>query len=184
MKIEKEKYVNIDYVLKDDSGEVIDSTEGGDSMSYIHGMGALIIGLENELEGKTSGAEISVIIPPESAYGLRDDDLLEEVPLADLEGIENIHEGMQLQAQSPHGLRIYTVAQINADSVMMDGNHPLAGENLHFHVKVNEVRDATAEELEGNQHSCGCGHDHDHEHEHHGHGHKQGGCENGACACN
>jgi len=179
MKIEKEKYVNIDYILKNDKGDILDSTEGGDSMSYIHGMGALIIGLENELEGKTAGAEISVVIPPEKAYGLRNDELIEEVPLSDLQGIQNLHEGMQLQAQTPHGMMIYTVAKINENTVSMDGNHPLAGQNLHFHVKINEVRQATAEELEGNQHSCCGGHDHDHEH---GHDHG-GGCAQGACSC-
>ncbi|MDH4261538.1 MAG: peptidylprolyl isomerase [Spirochaetia bacterium] len=179
MKIEKEKYVNIDYILKNDRGEIIDSTEGGDSMSYIHGIGALIIGLENELEGKTSGSEVSVIIPPESAYGLRNEDLIEEVPLSDLQGID-LKVGMQLQAQTPHGVQIFTISQINSDHAVMDGNHPLAGENLHFHVKINEVRDATAEELEGTKHSCCGGHDHEHEHEHHDH---SGGCQSGACSC-
>ena len=183
MKIEKEKYVNIDYVLKDDKGETIDTTEGGDSMSYIHGIGALIIGLENALDGKTSGAEVSVIVPPENGYGLRNDDLMEEVPLSDLQGIENLHEGMQLQAQTPYGVQIYTIAKINEDTVNMDGNHPLAGENLHFHVKINEVRDATPEEIAGTSHSC-CGghghHDHDHDHQEHEH---SGGCQSGACGC-
>lgn len=180
MKIEKEKYVNIDYILKNDQGEIIDSTEDGDSMGYIHGVGALIIGLENALEGKTSGAEVSVIIPPESGYGLRNNELIEDVPLSDLEGIQNLHEGMQLQAQTPYGVQIYTVAKISGDTVSMDGNHPLAGENLHFHVKINEVRDATPEELEGSSHSCCGGHHHDDDGHHHKH---EGGCKDGACTC-
>ena len=177
MKIEKEKYVIIDYVLKNDRGEIIDSSENGNPMGYIHGMGSLIIGLENALEGKTAGSEISVTIPPESAYGLKSEDLIEEVPLQDLQGIQNLHEGMQLQAETHHGVQIYTVTRINENSVTMDGNHPLAGENLHFHVKINEVRNATEEEIANLTHKCCGGHDH-HDHEHGSHG-----CEHGACTC-
>ena len=185
MKIEKTKYVNIDYILKNDKGDILDSTEGSDSLSYIHGMGSLIAGLENALEGQTIGAEISIVIPPESGYGLRREELVEEVPLSDLQGIDNLHEGMQLQASTPHGLQVYTVARITDDSVFMDGNHPLAGENLHFHVKINEVREATPEELMPAASSCcGGGHHHHHEdnHSHHGHSHG-GGCQSGSCGC-
>lgn len=175
MKIENEKYVNFDYILKNDKGEILDSSEGGDSLGYIHGAGTIIPGLESALEGKEEGNEFAVIINPEDAYGLHMEELIEEVPLSDLQGIPNLQVGMQLQSQSNHGIQIYTVAQINENSVVMDGNHPLAGEKLHFSIKVNEVRQASEDELAELEHQCcGGGHHHDHEH---------GECQHGACNC-
>ncbi|MDH4200286.1 MAG: peptidylprolyl isomerase [Spirochaetia bacterium] len=179
MKIDKEKHVNIDYILKNDKGEILDSSEGGDPLGYIHGVGAIIPGLENALEGKEEGNEFSVSIKPEDAYGLYMEDLIEEVPIEDLQGIPNLQTGMQLQSQSHQGMRIFTVTKINENSVVMDGNHPLAGETLHFSIKVNEVREATEDELAALEHQC-CGGGH-HEHEHaHEHG---GGCQSGSCNC-
>lgn len=172
MKIEKDKFVAMDYVLKNDEGNILDSSQGHESFSYIHGSGSIIPGLENSLEGQTAGNELSVTVKPEDAYGEYREELNEEIPLEDLQGIENLQVGMQLQGQGPHGVHIYTVAKINDDSVVMDGNHPLAGKNLHFEVKINEVRDATEEELAALNHSC-CGGNHDADHE----------CQHGECNC-
>jgi FKBP-type peptidyl-prolyl cis-trans isomerase SlyD len=180
MKIEKEKYVNIDYVLKNDQGEIVDSSEGGESLGYIHGVGALIPGLESALEGQAAGAELSVTVTPEDAYGVHKPELVEEVPLQDLQGIQNLHEGMQLQAQTPYGVQTYTVLKISDTQAVMDGNHPLAGQNLHFNVKINSIREATEDELASLSHQCCGGHDHEHEHD----GGSCGSGNGGGCGCN
>jgi len=160
MQITKNAVAAIEYELKDDAGEIIDTSEGSEPLTYIHGMGSLIPGLEAELEGKASGDELKVRIEPEDAYGERHEEMVQDVPRSELpDGVE-LQPGTQLQAQGPAGVQVVTVVSIDGDTVKMDGNHPLAGVNLNFDVKVVEVREATAEELEhGHVHGPG-GHQH------------------------
>jgi len=182
MKIEQEKYVEIEYTLKDKTGKVIDSTEGRPAFSFIHGMGELILGLEEALEGKQKGETLSVTIPAEKGYGPYRQEMVEEVPLSEFESIPNLHEGMQLQAHTSHGVRVYTIKEIKESSAIIDGNHPLAGEDLNFEVKINEVRAATQEELHppmAGGSCCSSGGGHHHEHSHGG----GGGCGTGGCGC-
>ena len=76
------------------------------------------------------------------------------------EGIEDLTPGMQFQINRPEGTQVITVAEIDGENVTIDGNHPLAGETLHFHIEVAEVREATQEELDhGHIHGPGCHHD-------------------------
>jgi FKBP-type peptidyl-prolyl cis-trans isomerase SlyD len=142
----------------------------------------LILGLEEAMVGRIAGEEFSVTVPPEKGYGVWNEDLVNEVPMSDLEGITNLQVGLQLQAHTPYGIQVFTVKEIKEEGAIMDGNHPLAGQSLHFAVKINEVRDATEEEINP-AHSCGCGtgggHGHDHEHEK-----AHGGCGGGgSCGC-
>lgn len=161
MQIAKDKVVLINYTLKNDTGEVIDSSEGGDPMAYLHGAENIIPGLEKALEGKTTGDSLSVTVPPEDAYGNIDEDKVQTVPKEMFDDAGDVLVGTQYHAAGPDGGNItITVKEISENSVTIDANHPLAGESLSFDVTIMEVRDATAEELEhGHVHGPG-GHHH------------------------
>jgi len=162
MQIAQQKVVLIHYTLRNDAGEVIDSSSGGDALAYLHGQGNIIPGLEKALEGKQAGDKLSVKIGPAEGYGERDAKLVQQVPRRQFGGA-NVQPGMQFHAQTSQGnARVVTVTGIVGDMVTVDGNHPLAGENLNFDVEVADVRDATAEELEhGHVHGPGGHHHHD-----------------------
>ncbi len=149
MEVGKDKVVSIDYTLKDDQGEVLDSSQDRDPLSFIFGNGTIIKGLEDALEGKQAGDEVSVDVEPQEGYGEYDESLIIDVPKDKFQDPENLQEGMQVQAQSQDGqTQILTVKEIKDDGVTLDANHPLAGQNLHFDVKVSEVREPSQEELD------------------------------------
>ncbi len=161
MQIAKDAVVTIHYTLKNDAGETLDSSAGGEPLAYLQGNGNLIPGLENALEGKAAGDKLSVKILPGEGYGEHDQALVQQVPRSAFQGIANVEVGMQFQVQSNVGPRAVTVTQVAGDMVTVDGNHPLAGQNLNFDVEVAEVRAATEEELaHGHVHGPG-GHHHD-----------------------
>jgi len=147
------------YRLTDDSGALIDGSEG-EPLVYIHGTHSIIPGLEQALEGKRSGDALQVRLPPELAYGERDEDLVQEVSRDELPAEAEIEVGAQFHAESEEGQHILTVVGVDGDSVRLDANHPLAGKTLHFEVQVVSVRAATPEELKhGHAHGPG-GHHH------------------------
>lgn len=160
MQIAKHKVVTIDYVLKDDEQNLLDSSEGAGGLSYLHGALNIIPGLETALEGKTLNDEFSVRIEATDAYGERDDEKVQTVP-HDMFGEQEVQVGAQYHAQGPSGEQlVIVVTSVNDDGVTIDGNHPLAGIALNFDVKVTELRDATEEEIEhGHVHGEG-GHQH------------------------
>jgi FKBP-type peptidyl-prolyl cis-trans isomerase SlyD len=180
MIIEKDRVVSIEYVLKDDAGETLDSSGSGDPLVYLHGHANIIPGLEKQLEGKKSGDKVSAVVKPEEAYGTYDDEMVIKVPKSNFEGTDDLAIGMQFEAHDPNGVHVVTVTDIEGDVVTVDANHPLAGVTLHFDVSVTDVREANAEELaaghihsgcdcgcegdcedeEGCGDGCGCGHDH------------------------
>ena len=160
MQISANMVVSIDYTLTDDQGTVIDSSEGRGPLAYIQGIGNIIPGLERALEGKGKGDSLQVKVAPEDGYGERRDDLTQAVPKQMFEGSDEIQVGMQFQTMTEAGPQVVTVVAIDDENVTVDGNHPLAGENLNFDVTVVEIREASAEELEhGHVHGPG-GHDH------------------------
>ncbi|NNE08095.1 MAG: peptidylprolyl isomerase [Gemmatimonadetes bacterium] len=148
MEIKNNSVVSIHYTLKNEKGEVLDSSEGNQPLKYLQGSGQIITGLENTLAGKTAGAKLKVVVEPEDGYGPRNDEAVQEVPKAAFEGIENLKAGMQLEAQTDHGPVPIVVTDVGEETVTVDGNHPLAGERLHFDVQIEEVRAATEEEIE------------------------------------
>ncbi|HEY2685281.1 MAG TPA: peptidylprolyl isomerase [Steroidobacteraceae bacterium] len=161
MQVSADKVVLIHYTLKDDAGEVIDSSDGGDPLAFIQGHGNLVPGLEKALEGKEQGSKVAVSIPPEEGYGKHDAKLIQRVPKRQLQGAGALQKGMQFQARTEDGVRLFTVTAVVADMVTLDGNHPLADKTLHFDVEVVEVREATEEELEhGHVHGPGGHHHH------------------------
>ena len=160
MPIAQNSVVTIHYTLKDDAGEVIDSSREGDPIAYLHGHGNLVPGLERELEGKNTGDKVNVSVAPEQGYGEYDKSLVQQVPRRALQGIANIKVGLRLQAQTPQGPRAVVITRLVGDMVTIDGNHPLAGKSLNFDVEITDVREATEEELShGHVHGEG-GHHH------------------------
>jgi FKBP-type peptidyl-prolyl cis-trans isomerase SlyD len=160
MSITVNKVVTLDYTLTDDEGTVVDKSEGGNFL-YLHGASNIIPGLEQALEGKAAGDELTVAVEPKDGYGERNDEMTQVVPREMFESETEIQPGMQFHAQSPDGqMLVVTVVDVNDEKVTVDGNHPLAGVNLNFDVKVVDVRDATQEELDhGHVHGTG-GHEH------------------------
>jgi FKBP-type peptidyl-prolyl cis-trans isomerase SlyD len=164
MTIEKDRVVSLMYTLTDSEGAVLDSSTDTGPLSYLHGGGNIIVGLEKALEGKTEGDSFKVTVPAAEAYGVRDEGLVVNVPRARFQGVAEIEPGMQFEAETAEGSRLVTVTKVSADMVTVDANHTLAGMDLNFDVSVVAVRGATEEELEhGHPHSehqgCGCGGD-------------------------
>ena len=140
--------VTIHYTLTDESGEVIDSSEGADPLAYLHGAGNLIPGLERELLGKTAGASLKTTVSPEDGYGEFQPELVETVPREAFEDIEKIEAGMAFEAEDSDGqARRVVVKEVSDDGITIDGNHPLAGVELNFDVQVVDVREASEEEI-------------------------------------
>lgn len=148
MQIAKNAVVSIDYTLTDDNGQVIDTSEGRGPLSYLHGSGNVIPGLENALEGKTEGDKVNVTVPPEEGYGDRDESLIQAVPKKMFAETAEPEPGMQFQAMGPDGARILTVMKVEGDQVTVDANHPLAGQQLNFDVAIVNIREASEEEVE------------------------------------
>lgn len=160
MQIAKDLVASIEYTLTDDAGNVIDSSVGGEPLAYLHGAGNIIPGLEDALEGKKAGDTFKVNIAPADGYGEKNEGLMQVVPKEMFQGVDTIEVGMQFHAQTDHGLQVITVAAVEGNNITVDGNHPLAGKNLNFDVKVIEVRAASEEELDhGHVHGAG-GHHH------------------------
>ena len=148
MKISQDSIVTIEYTLKNVDGEVLDTTSGDGPIAYLHGHGNLIEGLEEALEGKQAGDQIATVVPPEKGYGSRSDELVEVVPKGNFPQPEELEVGSGVVADTEDGESIFWVLAVDDENVTLDGNHPLADKELHFEVKVVEVREATDEELE------------------------------------
>jgi FKBP-type peptidyl-prolyl cis-trans isomerase SlyD len=160
VKIENNRVVSIHYTLRDGDGVTLDSSAGRSPLPYIHGIGALIPGLEKELLGKQQGDTLSVIIPPAEGYGEYEEERVFAVPLGEFDMDEPLEQGMQIQLDTEGGPVIATIVKIDDENVTLDLNHPLAGVPLHFDVEVMEVREASAQELaHGHVHGPG-GHHH------------------------
>ena len=160
MQIAKNTVAKIDYTLTAPDGQVIDSSQGREPLSYLHGAQNIIPGLENALEGKAAGDSLQVKVPPGQGYGERDNRMIQAVPRTNFQGVNDIKPGMQFQAQTSQGPRVVTVVKVDPEEVTVDANHPLAGVELNFDVTVREVRQATAEEIaHGHAHGAG-GHHH------------------------
>jgi FKBP-type peptidyl-prolyl cis-trans isomerase SlyD len=161
MKIAKDHVVQIEYKLTGPDGAVLDES-AGEPLTYLHGGRNIIPGLERQLEGLVSGDQRMVTVEAGEAYGERSDEMIRDVPKAELlsSGLDNLQVGMQLQGHSPQGVQVFTITNVGAENVTLDGNHPLAGLQLKFDVRVVGVRKATLEELaHGHAHGPG-GHHH------------------------
>lgn len=161
MTIKQHSVVTMHYQLKDAEGEILDSSKDQDPLVYLHGAQNIIVGLEEQLEGRQQGDELSAVVAPEKGYGVPVEALVQQVPKTAFgEEIEKVTVGMRFQAETEQGPVPVVITAIEEDMVTVDGNHPLAGKELHFQVSITDIRDATAEEIEhGHVHGAG-GHDH------------------------
>ena len=140
--------VSIHYTLTDDEGNVIDSSVGGQPLTYLHGAENIIPGLENALTGHTAGTSLKLSVQPEDGYGPSDPELIQTFPKEAFSGIENIEEGMEFQAQAADGrIQYVMVKHIGENEITVDGNHVLAGKVLHFDVTIEDVRAADEDEI-------------------------------------
>ncbi|QWF69633.1 peptidylprolyl isomerase [Methylomonas paludis] len=158
MQITDKTAVSIHYTLTNNRGEELDSSIGAEPLVYLHGTGNIIPGLEAALTGKQIGDSFTVSIAPDQAYGELDANMVQIVSAAMFEGMD-IDVGMQFHADVSYGSGVITITEINGDEVTIDGNHPLAGEELIFAVEVIDIRPASADELaHGHVHGAGCHH--------------------------
>ena len=160
MTVKKDAVVEIHYTLKNDAGEVLDSSVGKHPMPFMHGRGHIIAGLEKAVEGMEVGESCDVSLAPEDAYGIYDKEAIQEIPMDALKGIDKLEVGMNLQSQDQHGNPVTVrVLKITKKAITVDANHQLAGETLHFNLKIESIREATEEELShGHVHSGSCSH--------------------------
>lgn len=160
MQIGKHAVVTMDYTLTNDNGQVIDSSSDGEPLAYIHGIGNIIPGLEQALEGKNIGDNVKATIAAADAYGEHNPEAIQLVPKEAFEGMGDLEVGMRFHAETAQGYQVVRISAIEGDTVHVDGNHELAGQTLHFDVVIRDVREATQEELEhGHVHGAG-GHHH------------------------
>jgi FKBP-type peptidyl-prolyl cis-trans isomerase SlyD len=149
LKVTDDIVVSLDYTLRLESDEVVDTSEGGEPLEYIHGQGSIIPGLERELEGMSVGDSREVVLEPEDAYGDLDPDNYQEVPRTAFPPDMELEEGMSLSMRDRDTDEVIQafVVETRDKSVLLDLNHPLAGEKLHFQVHIADLRPATDEEL-------------------------------------
>lgn len=159
MTVKNNAVVSIHYTVRDEDGVQLDSSAGGDPLTYLHGAHNIIPGLEAALDGKQVGDSLQVSIVPEEAYGEHLDHLVESVPMEAFGG-QPIEVGMRFEAQTEQGPISVVITDISGDQVTVDGNHPLAGKSLSFDVTIDSIRDASDEEIaHGHAHGAG-GHHH------------------------
>lgn len=149
MKIAKNSVVSIHYTLTAEDGSVIDSSFGQEPLNYLAGCGNIIPGLDDALMGLEAGDKKQVTVPPEQGYGAVEEDLIQSLPRSLFTGIEDIEVGMEFETQNTEGESMFViVTDVGETEVTVDGNHELAGQILNFDVQVEEVREATSEEIE------------------------------------
>lgn len=137
--------VSMNYEVRNDQGELLDATDT--PIEYLHGYGNIIPGLEKGLEGAEPGEHRSVVVEPAEAYGEFDPDAVVTLPYdAVLEGVQ-LEPGMRVVGDTPSGPIELIVREVNEDTIVVDANHPLAGQRLHFEVDVVDVRAASEQEL-------------------------------------
>lgn len=205
MKITKNVVPSIAYQVRTQDGVLVDEAPVNQPLEYLHGHNNLVEGLEKALEGKAVGDTFEVRVSPEEGYGEYNENMVQRVPKDVFMGVEELEVGMRFIADTDLGPLPVVITEVDGDEVVVDGNHMLAGQELHFTVEVVGIREATLEEIahghvhgahdhhhhDEDGHGCGCGghghHHHDHDHGHggccggghkhdHDHGHGHGGC--------
>ncbi len=165
--VQDKMVISLAYTLKLANGDVIDYSEAGDPLEYLHGAGNIIPGLERALDGLKVGDSKDVEIAPEEGYGVYNPEDVEEIDIQELPPDFPMELGTEVPVSDEEGnMMVAYVREIAADHVTLDFNHPLAGQRLFFSVEVVDVRDATDEELEhGHPHDFDDGYDEDYDDE-------------------
>ncbi len=163
MQIARHTVVTMTYTLTDDQGQVLDQADTDQPFAYLHGADNIILGLEKQLTGKQANDSLVVTVAPAEAYGEYDERMTQQVPRSMFEGIpeEQIFAGAEFHAQTGAGNQTIRIAAVDANSVTIDANHPLAGVTLTFDVTILNVRPASEEEVaHGHAHGEGGHHHH------------------------
>jgi FKBP-type peptidyl-prolyl cis-trans isomerase SlyD len=169
--ISADKVVTFHYSLRDEGSTPIESSEGKEPVTYMHGHNNIVPGLEQQMDGKRSGDKFSATVQPEDAYGLHDPSAVQRVPIKHLQSKGKLVAGQMVAVNTREGARHARVVKVGHFHVDLDLNHPLAGKTLLFDIEIVDVRPATEEELaHGHAHGPG-GHGHDHDHGAHDHDH-------------
>lgn len=146
-RVDDGKVVSMHYTLHVD-GKVIDSSEGGEPLQFIQGMGHIIPGLEHELYDMEVGQSKNVVVQAKDGYGEADEDAFMDVPRESFPANVPLTKGTELELRDQSGHPVYArIDQVSDKNVRLDMNHPLAGKELHFDVKIAGVRLATADEV-------------------------------------
>ena len=142
-------YYQFDYAIKNDDGDVVDSSAGGERLSFIQGDGRMVEGIEKALDGRAAGDKFSVTLEPEDAFGWPQRSLVRTLgtDMFDVD-IEDIEVGMIFQVGSGDSAEVVKVVDLGEGEITIDANHPLAGLRLNFDIEVIEAREATTEEIE------------------------------------
>ena len=142
--VQEGSLVSIEYTLTDESGAVLDSNVGKEPLTFIHGAGQIVKGLERELAGLKVGDQKKVQVKPEDGYGLTDQKALQEIP-REMIPAEAQKPGTMLMSKAQDGRAIpIRVHEVKEKTVVVDFNHPLAGKTLNFDVKIKDIQSATA----------------------------------------
>jgi FKBP-type peptidyl-prolyl cis-trans isomerase SlyD len=141
------RVVTFHYTLRDPSGQVLDTSAGGEPIAFLEGAGQIIDGLDEQLRGEPAGRKTIVKVPAARAYGLHDPAQVQRVPrtVLPVEGVLKV--GDAFQAGPDRHAPVVKVVAIEGDAVLLDANHPLAGVDLAFDVEIVSAREATAEEI-------------------------------------
>ncbi len=170
--------VTLSYELFDEDNDVVDRATTGEPLTYVHGYAQIVPGLEKQLAGLRPGDRGSFTVEPEEAFGEHDDDAVVKVDREEFPKGQDVAAGDAFEAEGPGGEpMVLRVLEVHDDCVVVDFNHPLAGQRIRFEVEIAEVRAATDAEIEEAQaeleqrideEMSGCcdGHDHDHDHDH------------------
>ena len=149
-KIQDDVVVSIDYTLRLEDGEVIDSSEGHGPLEYMQGRGQIVPGLERELYGMNVGDEKAVTVSPQEGYGEYDDQRVQQVPRESFPDDMALEEGLSVRMRDASSGQLFDayIDEVGDEVVALDFNHPLAGETLFFDIKVVGLREPSSEELE------------------------------------
>lgn len=140
MKIKKGSRVTFHYELRDESGEVVDTTFGGDPVIYIQGESEIIEGLEELMNGEEAGFKARVTIPAEKAYGVTDEELILFAGPENFEDNVEVEVGSTVETEDEEGeVIVFRIIEVTEDKVYLDGNHPLANQTLDYKIEVLEV---------------------------------------------
>ena len=148
MRVKQGRVILLDYMVRVGSGQVVETSSGRAPIEYLHGAGQILPALERALEGLSEGEQAAFSIPAEDAYGERKEDNVVSLPKRLFPGDVKLEEGLCLYARASGGQSYpITVKEVQAETVVVDLNHPLAGERLFFEVNIRGVRPAGNQEL-------------------------------------
>ncbi len=147
MQIDKSRVVSFHYTLTDTQNTLTETSRDGDPVAYLHGHGNIVPGLEKAMAGRTTGDRFTATIAPEDAYGARDEEAVQRVPIKHLVSRGKLAAGKVVAVNTTQGQRTGTVIKVGRFNVDLDLNHPLAGRTLVFDIEIVDVRDATEEEI-------------------------------------